>query len=167
MAKCVFAGTFDPITIGHTDIIDKCAQSYQKVLVVIGRNPQKECLLTENERLALTKKAFENNPKVQVVLYSDYLDAYPQFLKDNGYSVYVRGVRNQADYNFEKLMEQKNQAKYPFITTEYVWASENLTGVSSSLVKQLILEGKDYKEYVPKECYALLQQMLKNKQIKN
>ena len=183
MAKCVFAGTFDPITIGHADIINQCATKYQKVLVVIGRNPLKDCLLTEPERLALTKKAFENNKKIEVVLYSDYLDKYPQFLqengevvlfsdyhdnypqflKDNGYTVYVRGVRNQVDYDFERQMEQKNLSKYPFITTEYVWSSEEMAGVSSSLVKRLIVDGKDYKKYIPKECHELLQQLLNNK----
>ena len=140
MAKCVFAGTFDPITIGHTDIINQCATKYQKVLVVIGRNPQKDCLLTERERLALTQKAFENVSNVEVVLYSDYLDKYPQFLQENGYTIYVRGVRNQADYDFERRMEQKNLSKYPFITTEYVWSSEEMAGVSSSLVRQKFFE---------------------------
>ena len=167
MAKCVFAGTFDPVTVGHLEIIEKCAKDYQQVLVVIGKNDKKDCLLTEKERLQLTKKAFEHNSKIKVVLYSDYLDKYADFLKENGYTVYLRGIRNQTDLDFEKQMEQLNQKRYPFIKTEYVWASDEYKTVSSTLVKGLITEKKEYLKYIPSQCHTLLESILQDKQVKN
>ena len=159
MKTCVFAGTFDPITIGHYFIIDKCSKQYEKVLVVIGQNPKKQCLLNEEQRLALVKKAFGDHINVQVYLYSTYKERYADFLKENNATVYVRGIRDQKDFEFEKQMEQKNKEIYPFITTEYIWCDE-YKEVSSSLVKQNVLEGKEYISLIPEKARQLFAEYL-------
>lgn len=159
MKTCVFAGTFDPITVGHYDIVKKCAEKYQKVLVVIGQNPEKQCMLSESQRLQTVKKAFEGILGVEVYLYSSLQERYADFLKEQNATVYVRGIRNQKDLEFEKKMEEKNKKIYPFITTEYIW-SEDYQEVSSSAVKQKIKEGKEFLSLIPQNARAFLQEIL-------
>jgi pantetheine-phosphate adenylyltransferase len=160
-SACVFAGSFDPVTIGHQEIIQKCADKFQKVFVVIGQNPKKECLFTENERQQLLQLCFKDNPKIKVIKYSDFGESYGDFLKDQGVTVYVRGIRNQLDLDFEKQNEQINNRLYPFITTEYVWCSDSVKEVSSTLVKKAILKG-DFSN-VPSAVIEKTKEFLQNK----
>jgi pantetheine-phosphate adenylyltransferase len=97
LKSCVFAGTFDPITTGHQDIILGLAKAYQKVIVVIGQNPQKESFFTENERLQLLNECFKGVENVECYLYSDYKDGYSEFLQSKGVSVYARGIRDKKE----------------------------------------------------------------------
>lgn len=163
MKTCVFAGTFDPITVGHKDVIDACCKKYQKVLVVIGQNPLKTSLFTEMERFLITKECFKNNPKIEVVLYSDYSNCYAEFLKEKGADVYVRGIRNQTDLEFEKSMEQKNKLIYPWITTKYLTCREEFKNVSSSLIREKLKNGQSLNGLVPNECLDIITKILNEK----
>lgn len=163
MKSCVFAGTFDPITIGHQDIILGLSKTYQKVIVVIGQNPQKECFFTENERLQLINECFKDIDNVECCLYSDYKDGYSEFLQSKGVSVYARGIRNKKDLDFEKKMEQLNKTIYPYITTEYVFCKPQFALVSSTLVKEKILGGQEFLSLVPTPCHTLIKSILEKK----
>lgn len=160
MANCVFAGTFDPVTTGHKSIIEKCCLEYDKVFVVVGENPNKLCLFTREQRVKLLEKCFENNPKVKVLTYHDLKDDYTQFLKNQGVTDYVRGIRNDKDLKFEKQYEEKNQEIYPFITTKYIECDDVYKSVSSTMVKEQI-KNKDYIN-LPFECVELVKKFLQN-----
>lgn len=160
MKTCVFAGTFDPVTTGHKNIIDKCLALYDKVMLVVGRNPQKSCLLSEHDRVKLLNLLYDGNDCVEVVLYSDYQENYVEFLKSKNACFYVRGIRNDIDLEFEKAMEEKNKKIYPFIKTEYVNCDKEYKNVSSTLVKRAIQDGKEFLQFIPKACQKALLEML-------
>lgn len=161
MKTCVFAGTFDPITLGHENIIEKCLGSFDKVLLVIGQNPNKTTCFTESQRLEMIKSVYLDNPKVEVVLYSNHKDDYKNFLLSQNATVYVRGIRDQKDLEFEKQMEEKNKTIYPFITTEYVYCDTDFLGVSSTRVRELIKNGSGYEKYLSPNVLKLVNEYLK------
>lgn len=161
MNVCLFAGTFDPITIGHVNVIEKCIKQYNKVILVIGQNPQKSTFFSEEQRFMLVKQAFKDNPNVEVYLYSQYKDDYLKFLKDKKVTVYARGIRNQTDIDFERNMEQANKVLYPFIKTEFIYCDNDYKKVSSSTVKNLIERGENYLQFIPSPCKNALSEILK------
>ena len=149
MRTCIFAGTFDPITVGHENVIKKCLKRYGKVLVVIGSNAQKSTFFTDTERTELVKKALEDYDGVTVINYLDLKDEYKEFLETSGVRLYVRGIRNASDKKFENAMKKQNKKIYPFIKTKYIKCARKYKNVSSTLVKELMLEKKDYLDYIP------------------
>ena len=162
MAKGVFAGTFDPVTIGHESIINKCCEKYSKVFVVLGKNPKKSSFFSEEERLTLLKECFKSNPKVEVINFSQ-IENYSQYLQNEKVSVYVRGIRNDNDLKYEEEYKLKNQEIFPFITTEFIWCDKEFSDISSTTVKSQIINGNFIN--VPKSCRWLIEKILKQKQI--
>jgi len=159
--NCVFAGTFDPITIGHTQLINKCIENYDKVFVVVGENPNKTPLLPISVRLDAVKQTF--NDKVIVVNYQDYKENYRKFLLDNDIKFYVRGIRNDIDLEYEKEYAQKNAKLYPEITTVFIKADEELKDVSSSVIRELIQNKKDYLSFIPQGASQVIVEYLNSK----
>ncbi|MCQ2387024.1 MAG: 16S rRNA (guanine(966)-N(2))-methyltransferase RsmD [Clostridia bacterium] len=159
--NCVFAGSFDPITKGHEDIISKCKKAFNKVFVVLGDNPEKETLLTKEKRLEIVKKTFENDDRIQIELYSDLKENYSKFLQDNNVKFYVRGIRNETDYKYEKKYEKINSELYPFIKTIYVNSCEEYKDISSSKIRKKISLGKDISQYLPDNSLELIIKKLK------
>ncbi len=155
MESCVFAGTFDPVTKGHENVINKCIKKYRKVFVVVGINDKKQSFFSEEERLFFLKELYKEQKKVEVLAYSKLKDNYAEFLKENQVSVYVRGIRNEKDLEYENSQIEKNKKLYPFIKTEYIKVKK-LNEISSSFVKELILTGKDFSEFVPKKCLEII-----------
>lgn len=149
MKTCIFAGTFDPITVGHEYVIKKCLKKYGRVLVVVGSNPEKTAYFSVDERLELISKVFEDTPNVFVVNYLDLEDRYKDYLKEFGVKIYVRGIRNRTDLKFENAMKKKNKKLYPFIKTRYIKCPKKYKNVSSTLVKEYIKTGQDFLDFVP------------------
>lgn len=158
MNTCLFAGTFDPITVGHTKMIEKLLNKYDKVVVAIGVNPLKTPLFSLEDRLSFIKKAFENISRVEV---DSYTSLTVEYMQERGIKVLVRGIRNQVDMRFEKENEEKSKSIYPELITEYVLAEEKDKSVSSTEVRKAIENGKDYKNLVPKESYLLIEKAVK------
>ena len=158
---CVFAGSFDPVTKGHESIIKRCVERYGRVLVVIGQNKAKTCFFTEDERALFVKKAFENIPSVEVIKYSDYGADYPRFVKEQGYTVYVRGIRNEDDMRFEQKIEKENKILYPFFETVYMLADGEDALYSSTAVRQMIEQGNDVTPYLPKTAADVVNEAIR------
>ena len=150
MKTCLFAGTFDPITKGHYDTVKQLLNSYDKVYVAIGVNPEKTPLFPLEDRLAFLTKAFNFSKKIVVDCYTCLTVEY---MLKNDIQVLVRGIRNQRDLEFEKLNEQKSKAIYPMLKTEYVKAPFCDEKISSTFVRECINNNLDFSGYVPKECY--------------
>ena len=149
--NCVFAGTFDPITNGHKDIVEKCLKEYNEVFVVIGENPLKKATLPIDDRKELIKKVFKNQPRVKVISYAEKKEDYKKFLSDNEITRYARGIRDGKDLAFEKEYEEKNAVIYPSVKTVYITADERYKNCSSSAIKEMIKRGEDITELVPTE----------------
>ncbi len=144
---CVFAGTFDPITVGHTYVIEKCLECFDKVIVAVGVNSDKSPLFTLEQRIDMIKKAFSGVSAVEVMAFDGML---VDFMKKQGVTVNVRGVRNNDDYKYEANMASFNLDMYPEITTIFIPTPQNLAHVSSSGVRSIISYGADISKYVPK-----------------
>lgn len=148
MKKCVFAGTFDPPTIGHRDIILKALSIFDEVIVAVLINPNKNPLLTIDERKALLEKAFGKYKNVRVTAFSGLL---VDLLKREDTRFYVRGVRNSTDYEYETLENYINSDMYNDLITIYLPTRQELLHISSSLVKDAIRFGENVDKYIPEE----------------
>ncbi len=159
MAKCIFAGTFDPMTVGHVSIIKKLKKRYKSVLVVIGNNPNKTTYFSLEEREKIARLSLKNFNGVKVLVYENIKEDYKNFISREGYTVYARGIRNSVDFNYEKKSEDFNKKEYPNLTTEYFNANIKQKNVSSSLVRDKLKKGLDYKKYLSKKAYAYVKQI--------
>ena len=166
--SCVFAGTFDPLTAGHENVVGKCLALYDRVFVVIGENPLKAPAFSLEERAAVLRAVYGNVARVCITDYTAHKDDYAGFLRDNGVTVYVRGVRNETDKAYEDEYAAKNARLYPFIKTVYLAPDEKYRAVSSSLVRKKLKNGEDLtgllSENALKTVTALLEKRKREKQ---
>lgn len=162
MKKCVFAGTFDPPTVGHKDVIDKCLKIFDEVVVAIMLNPEKTPCLGEAERLTLLQKLYADEPRVKV---RTFYGAAVDLLKEEETPFFVRGVRNTVDFEYENQNHFASKKLYGDLVTIYIPADEDKIHVSSSLVRASDKFRKDYKYCVPEEIYGELVKILESKNV--
>lgn len=163
MAKCIFAGTFDPMTIGHVSMIKKLKKRYKSVLVVIGNNPNKTTYFSLEEREKIARLSLKNFNGVKVLVYENVKEDYKDFILREGYTVYARGIRNSVDFNYEKKAEEFNKKEYSNLTTVYFNANVKQKEISSSLVREKIYKGQDYKRFLSKRAYNYVKQIATKK----
>ena len=148
--SAVFAGTFDPITLGHYDMIKRALEEFEKVYVVLMVNPNKTPFFSKEERLSFMKTAFKNVEGVIVESHDGYAVDY---LKKVGTPYYVRGIRSDADLIYEKKNEELSLTIYPELKTVYYKAPKTDRLVSSTAVRTAIENGQDYKKMLPEGVY--------------
>ena len=155
----VFAGTFDPVTVGHEKVILKALKKYGRVLVVMGENPQKTPHFSATDRLILLKETFKKERGVEIYDYKA-IDNYSEFLKKEKATTYVRGIRDEKDMAYERAYEEKNREIYPFVTTEYVPAEE-FSAVSSGEVRKRLFNGEDVSAFIPEKARKAFKKIIK------
>lgn len=160
MRTCVFAGTFDPITKGHEKVVKTCLNLFDEVVVAVGVNGGKNPLFSRDERLKLVEKTFENETRVKVSVFDGLL---VDFMRENGYVINMRGVRNVDDYKYETEMFLFNTDMYPELQTVYIPAGKDSDYVSSSALRSLYKAGGDLTAYLPSAIVDLATEMLKRK----
>ena len=148
MKRCVFAGTFDPPTLGHKDIVLKCLELFDEVIVAILINPNKRPLFSEEARLAMLRKVFAEYENVRVLSY-DGLTV--DLLKRENAKFYVRGIRNGTDYDYEAQLNYINMDMYKEMITVFLPTRQEFLHISSSLVKDALKFNKNVDKYVPEE----------------
>ena len=153
MKKCVFAGTFDPFTVGHEDTVNKCLELFDETVIAVARNQSKNCLFTADERAEMIRAVYEDEPRVKVIVWEG---AVVDLLKAEGTRIYVRGVRNAVDFEYENDSFFASRDLDQEMITVYLPAEQKLTHVSSSLVKNCIAFQKPYQAYVPKAVYEFI-----------
>ena len=160
----VYAGTFDPITIGHEDSVLTALKSFGKLYLVLGENAKKTPYFTEEERFALIKATFEGK-NVNIIKFSDFTNEkdYADFLLSQDVKYYVRGIRNAEDFAYEKKAEKRNSAVYFGITTAYIFCEEKLKDISSTKVKNLIKKGGDATEFIPQTAQKVFADIMLKK----
>ena len=144
--KAVFPGTFDPFTIGHADIVRRSLSFADEIVIAVGINVTKHTIAERDKRLEAINKVFAKEPRVTVIAY-DGLTA--DFAREVGADVIIRGVRNIADYEYERNMADINR-HLTDIETVLLFSSPELACVSSSMVRELIQLGKPVDEFVAK-----------------
>jgi pantetheine-phosphate adenylyltransferase len=143
----IFPGSFDPITNGHCDIIDRALSVFDEVRIAILVNPEKSPLFTVDERVALIREAYRGNRKVSVDTFSGLLVDYAERVSA---SVIVRGLRAISDFEYEFQMALMNRRLNPRIETVFMMPAESYSYLSSRLVKEVFQLGGDVSQLVPR-----------------
>lgn len=145
MKKAIFPGSFDPITLGHLDIVNRGVTLFDEVIIAIGENSSKECMFSLEERKKFIENTFKDNPKVKVVSYQGLTT---EFCKEIGVNFILRGLRNPADFEFEKAIAHTNR-ELSKVETVFLLTSTQTSFISSSIVREIIRFKGDYKKLVP------------------
>jgi pantetheine-phosphate adenylyltransferase len=141
----VYPGTFDPITLGHEDIVRRAADLFDEVIVAVAGSTNKKTLFTLDERVALAKIVFENADNIKVVGFSGLL---MQFVQDQGAKMVIRGLRAASDFEYEFQLAGMNRKLYPQFETLFLTPSEQFMFISSSLVREVATLGGDVHAFV-------------------
>ena len=142
----IYPGSFDPLTNGHVDIIERGARIFDSIIVAILANVEKTPLFSENERIAIIRDVFKNNPHVQVETFNGLLVDYAQRKNAN---VIVRGLRAVSDFEYEFQMALMNRHLAPGLETVFMMPAEQYTYISSRLIKEVFTLGGEITGLVP------------------
>jgi pantetheine-phosphate adenylyltransferase len=148
----VYAGSFDPVSLGHKDIIERGARMFERVTVGVGINPEKSPLFTPQERLDLLQQVLKPYPNVSVACFEGLA---VNFVRRCGAAVMLRGLRTLTDIEAEFTLTLANRALAAEIETVFLMASEKYSHISSSLIKQVAMLGTDsLNEHEPLEAFV-------------
>lgn len=145
MKRAIFPGSFDPITLGHLDIIQRALPLFDEIIVAIGINAEKKYMFSLEQRSQFIIQTFANEPKIKVISYSGLTI---DLCKQQNASFILRGLRNPADFEFEKAIAHTNRA-LSGIETVFLLTSAKTSFISSSIVRDVIRNGGDYTLLVP------------------
>jgi pantetheine-phosphate adenylyltransferase len=143
--RALFPGSFDPITNGHVDIINRALPLFDEVLIAIGKNADKKYMFDLEQRLDFMKDVFGGNKKIKIVTYTGLT---VDFCKLNQIDFILRGLRNPADFEFEKAIAQTNR-KLANIETIFLLTSADTSFISSSIVRDIIRNGGNANDFIP------------------
>lgn len=147
MIKAIYPGTFDPITVGHLDVIKRASKIYDKLIVAVMENNKKNCTFSEKERKEMIEKCIKSLPNVKVVV-GDGLTV--DFAKKNNCNVIIRGIRAVSDYESELALATANMSLDNSIETVFMVAKPELSFLSSSIAKEIASFNGDISSYIPK-----------------
>jgi pantetheine-phosphate adenylyltransferase len=145
MKRAIFPGSFDPITLGHFDIVERSVSLFDEIIIAIGVNAEKKYMFSIEERLQFIKDAFAHESKVKVITYTGLTT---DLCKKMNADFILRGLRNPADFEFEKAIAHTNR-KMSKIETVFLLTAASTSYISSSIVRDVIRNDGDYKMFVP------------------
>ena len=146
MKRAIFPGSFDPITLGHYDIIERGVTVFDELIIAIGVNADKKYMFSLEERKQFIEECFKHEPKIKVVTYKGLT---VDFCQKNNVDFILRGLRNPADFEFEKAIAHTNRDLAP-IETVFLLTAASTSYISSSIVRDVIRNDGDYTKLVPK-----------------
>ena len=148
MIRAFYPGSFDPVTLGHLDIIQRAARNCDELIVGVLNNKSKSPLFTVEERVAMLKDVVRNIPNVRIMAFSGLL---VDFAREQGAHCIIRGLRAITDFEYELQMAQTNSILNKEIDTMFLTASNDYSYLSSTTVKEIASFGGDIKQFVPRE----------------
>lgn len=146
MKRAIFPGSFDPITLGHFDIIERGVTLFDELIIAIGVNADKKYMFSLEERKKFIEECFKHEPKIKVVTYKGLT---VDFCQKNNVEFILRGLRNPADFEFEKAIAHTNRDLAP-IETVFLLTAASTSYIASSIVRDVIRNNGDYTKLVPK-----------------
>ncbi|ETX12443.1 phosphopantetheine adenylyltransferase [Marinomonas ushuaiensis DSM 15871] len=151
----VYPGTFDPITNGHTDLVERASKLFKKVIVAVAASPKKRPVLNHEMRISLAKKVLGHLPNVEVVGFDNLLTEFTRSV--NG-KVVIRGLRAVSDFEYEFQLANMNRAIAPDIESIFLTPSEKHSYISSTLVREIASLNGDFGQFVNPEVKRILQE---------
>ena len=142
----LFPGSFDPITLGHVDIIERAVPLFDEIKIAVGTNSAKNYLFSLEQRVQWIEQTFAHEPKISVITYEGLT---VDFAKEVGVQFLLRGLRNPADFEFEKAIAQANREMVPDLETVFLLTSARYAYISSSIVREVFNHGGDFQKFVP------------------
>lgn len=154
----IYPGTFDPITLGHIDLIERATKIFAKVIVAVSKNESKQPLFSFAERVALARKLFKSNSQVEVKGFDGLL---VDFAKAENVHVILRGIRVVSDFDYEFQMASMNRALDAELDTIFLTPADQYTYISSSLVRVVAQHGGNLTKFVPAIVAQEIQKILR------
>ena len=145
---CLFPGTFDPVTLGHVDIIDRAINLFDKIIVGIGSNASKDPMFSAEQRLMWIEDIYKNEEKVNGAIYEGLTI---NFCKQIGAKYILRGIRYVSDFEYEKTIADANRAMDKSLETVFLTGEPKYTSVASTIVRDIIRNGGDASPFLPVE----------------
>ena len=145
MKRAVFPGSFDPLTLGHCDIIERGLTLFDEIILAIGVNAEKKYMFSQEKREYFLRETFKDQPKIKVMTYKGLT---VDFCNANDAGFILRGLRNPGDFEFEKAIAHTNR-KLAQIETVFLLTSSGKSYISSSIVRDVIRNNGDYTGLVP------------------
>ncbi|MBK7007905.1 MAG: pantetheine-phosphate adenylyltransferase [Saprospiraceae bacterium] len=146
MKLAVFPGSFDPITIGHADLVERALPLFDKIVVAVGINTQKSTLFSLEQRMEWLKKTFAHLPKVEVACFEGLTVKYCQEIQAH---YLIRGLRQASDFDYEKTISQLNSIIGEDIETVFLISKPEYSHISSTIVREIIKGKGDVTKFVP------------------
>ena len=144
----IFPGSFDPITNGHVDIIQRALPLFDKIIISVGSNSEKKYFFNLEKRIQWIKKVFIKNPKIEVKSYNKLT---VEFAKDSNARFLIRGLRNISDFEFEKTIAHANSELNPSIESLFLLTKPKYSFITSTVVRDTIRNDGDYRKFVPNQ----------------
>ncbi len=144
----VFPGSFDPITTGHIELINRALPLFDEIVIAIGVNTKKQYLFSLEQRMEWLEKVFEKEPKIKV---SHYTGLTVNFSQSINAQYMLRGLRNASDFDYEKTISQLNTIIGNGLETVFLISSPGYSHISSTIVREIIQAGGDASPFLPKE----------------
>ncbi|QNQ82435.1 pantetheine-phosphate adenylyltransferase [Lactobacillus sp. PV037] len=160
MVKAIFPGSFDPVTNGHVETAKIASSIFDEVYFVIMTNTNKKYLFSEQERVTLAKQIFSKDQNIHVI--SRPADLTVKVAEELGADAIVRGLRNDADFNYEREIAAINKSLAPDLNTVLLLTSPENSFISSSMIKETVTFGGDVSKLVPSNVVTALNEKLKN-----
>jgi len=153
MKIALFPGSFDPVTKAHVDILRRAIPLFDKVVIGIGLNSTKAAFLDIEKRKKMLKAVFSDDEKVEVATYEGLTVEY---CKKIGAAYMIRGIRTVSDFEYEKAIAQMNHALVPEIESIFIVSKPGYSSISSTIVRDILRNNGDVKQFIPKEAFDLL-----------
>jgi len=154
----IYPGTFDPVTYGHIDLIERASKIFDKVIVAVARNKSKVALFSVEERVDMLKDAVKGMKNVTV---DDFDGLVVEYVKKTGANVMIRGLRMLSDFEYEFQMALTNRKLAGDIETIFMMPHEDYSYISSKLIKEAASFGADLTSFIPKKVAGALKEKLK------
>ncbi|MBL7767443.1 MAG: pantetheine-phosphate adenylyltransferase [Flavipsychrobacter sp.] len=155
MKICLFPGTFDPITLGHVDIVTRALPLFDKIIIGVGLNAAKAPMFSAEQRLLWIKEIFKQEPKVEGASYEGLT---VKFCQEIGANFILRGIRYVSDFEYEKTIADANRTMDKNIETIFLTGEPKYTSVASTIVRDIIRNNGDASPFIPAAVFNSLQQ---------
>ena len=149
----LFPGSFDPITVAHIDILKRALPLFDEVVVGIGLNNTKQGFISTAKKEEMLQMVFQHEPKIKVATYEGLTVEY---CKQIGAQYMIRGIRSASDFEYEKAISQMNQSMHPDIESVFIISRPGYSAISSTIVRDILRNGGDISQFVPKEIAGML-----------